>query len=195
MLCCAGLVNAGDFMEKVSLFNGENLEGWVIENGGRFSVEDGCIKVDRGTGWLRTEEVFGDFALHLEFRFLEEKANSGIFVRTAETSHDDEKGYPDNGYQVQCMDTLEGANPIGNLIPYGAPEFEVSHDLEAAKRAYRPAMEWQRFDIVCLGESMKVWLNGEPVMTATSIKNLDGYIGIQGELCLLEFRKAEVTRL
>ncbi len=34
----------------VSLFNGKNLDGWVIENNAQFSVRDGLLAVNRGTG-------------------------------------------------------------------------------------------------------------------------------------------------
>ena len=105
----------------ITLFNGKNLDGWVIENGGRFSVKDGVLSIDRGTGWLRSKDTFGDFKLIAEFRFLEEGANSGIFVRTGPTSKEDENGWPENGYQVQCMDALSGRAPLGTMIPYGAP--------------------------------------------------------------------------
>ncbi len=176
------------------LFDGVSLKGWVIENGGRFSVADGVIRVDRGTGWLRSEETFADFTVTLEFRFLEANANSGIFVRTGATSHRDDNGWPDNGYQVQCMDTITGERPLGIMIPYGAPPFEHQTDVEALKRAYRPTGEWQTFEITCLGETLEVKLNGVRITTATSIKNRSGHIGIQGEHGLLEFRRIAVVR-
>lgn len=193
ILCVSAL--ADHHSGAIQLFNGETLDGWVIENDGQFSVKEGKIYVNRGTGWLRSEKAYGDFKLRIEFRFLEDNANSGIFVRTGATSHDDEKGYPNNGYQVQCWDTLEGEHPIATMIPYGAPPFEHSYDLEALKGAYRPAGEWQSYTIVCLHESLKVYLNDVPVAVATSVKNLEGHIGIQGELGLLEFRKFELTEL
>ena len=89
--------------KDMALFNGTNLDNWVVENDGQFSVEDGVLKVNRGTGWLRSADVFSDFTLLMEFRFLEAEANSGIFVRTGPTSNDDENGWPNNGYQVHCM--------------------------------------------------------------------------------------------
>jgi hypothetical protein len=182
-----------DSERSVSLFDGETLDGWEIQNGGRFSVAAGVITVDRGTGWLRSVDTFGDFTLTMEFRFLEAMANSGIFVRTGPTSKDDENGWPDNGYQVQCLDTTEGANPLATMIPYGAPPFEHESDLEALKRAYRPMGEWQRYDITCLGETMEIRLNGILITKCTDIKNLDGRIGIQAEKGLLEFRKIEIV--
>ena len=177
-----------------ALFNGRNLDGWDIVNDGQFSVEDGVLTVNRGTGWLRSDATFSDFVLTMEFRFLEEGANSGIFVRTGPTSNDDENGWPNNGYQVQCMDTLTGT-PLAHLIPYGAPPFEHHSDIDALKRAYKPAGEWHTYDIKAEGENLTVHLNGVLITTATSIKRLTGHIGIQGEHGLLEFRKIEVDEI
>ena len=176
------------------LFNRSNLDGWEIVNGGRFSVEDGVLKIDRGTGWLRSTDTFGDFVLTMEFRFLEEGANSGIFVRTGPTSADDNNGWPNNGYQVQCMDALTGV-PLAHMIPYGAPPFEHQSDIEALKRAYKPAGEWHTYEIRAEGERLWISLNGVLITTATGVKNLRGHIGIQGELGLLEFRSIKLLEM
>lgn len=179
----------------IALFNGENLDGWEIQNGGQFSVSDGVLKINKGTGWLRSADTFGDFVLHMEFRFMEKDANSGIFVRTGPTSNDDENGWPNNGYQVQAFDTLEGEYPLAFIIPYGAPDFKSESSLDALKSVYKPAKEWHTYEITCQGETMEIKLNGKVITTATEIKNLTGHIGIQAELGLLEFRKIEVTQL
>jgi len=155
-------------------------------------VEDGVLKVNRGTGWLRSAGVFSDFTLVMEFRFLEAEANSGIFVRTGPTSHDDENGWPNNGYQVQCMDIITGKAPLATMIPYGAPPFDHQSDLAALAKAYKPLGQWQTYEITCVGETLEVKLNGTLITTATSIKNLKGHIGIQAEHGLLEFRKIDL---
>ncbi|MDP7290591.1 MAG: DUF1080 domain-containing protein [Verrucomicrobiota bacterium] len=175
-----------------ALFNGANLDNWVIENDGQFSVQDGVLKINRGTGWLRSAGVFSDFTLVMEFRFLEAEANSGIFVRTGPSSHDDENGWPNNGYQVQCMDTITGRAPLATMIPYGAPPFEHQSDLAALAKAYKPLGEWQTYEITCAGETLEVKLNGKRITTATSIMNRQGHIGIQAEHGLLEFRKIDL---
>ncbi len=190
----AGCAKTNDPPKSMSLFNGLDLDNWVIENDGQFSVEDGVIKVDRGTGWLRSADVFSDFTLLMEFRFQEAEANSGIFVRTGPTSNDDENGWPNNGYQVQCMDIITGKAPLATLIPYGAPPFKPKSDLDALAKAYKPLGEWQTYEITCAGETLEVKLNGIRITTATSIKNLTGHIGIQGEHGLVEFRKIELIQ-
>jgi hypothetical protein len=186
---------APESLQPVTLFNGRNLDGWVIEGNGQFSVRDGVLFVNRGAGWLRSADTFADFTLVMEFRFLEEKANSGIFVRTAAGNRDDENSWPANGYQVQCMDTLEGQYPLGYLIPYGAPPCVHSSDQAALERAYKPTGAWHRYEITCRGETLRVMLNGELITTAHDIMNRSGHIGIQGEFGLLEFRQIVVLPL
>ena len=171
--------------DPVSLFDGKSLAGWTIQNHGQFSVKDGNLFVDRGTGWLRSNQTYADYVLVMEFRFLEKEANSGVFVRTGPTSNDNEDGWPNNGYQVQCRDTTESNYPLGALIPYGAPEFQSTIFNEAVRQAYLPTGEWNRFEITARGETLSIKLNGIEVCVATSIKNRSGHIGIQGEKGLL----------
>ena len=176
----------------VALFNGRDLEGWERVNGAEFSVRDGVLFVDRGTGWLRSKRQFGDAIFRLEFRFLEEGANSGIFVRTGSTSKTDENGWPDDGYQVQCMDTVEGAHPLATMIPYGAPPFEHDSDLDALVVAYRRG-DWNTYEIECRGKELTVRLNNVVVTRATSIERPRGHVGIQAEHGRLEFRRLEIA--
>jgi Domain of Unknown Function (DUF1080) len=196
LLFTGGFASPLSFLaESRVLFDGKSLNGWSIQNHGQFSVKNGVIMLDRGSGWLRSDESFADFVLLLEFRFLEKGANSGIFVRTAATSQANEKGYPDNGYQIRCMDTYTGSQPLGSLILYGTPSIQAQTDRGAIQRAYRPTLEWNLFEITCRGETIRVKLNGIEVTTATGIKNLRGHLGIQGELGPLEFRRIEITPL
>ena len=154
-------------------------------------MEDGILKLDGGTGWLRSDKTYSDFTLVVEFRFLEPKANSGIFVRTAPTSKKNEDGWPDNGYQVQCMDSLED-KPLGTIMRSGGSAFEQKVDFEAIQEAYKPTEEWQTFEITAKGETLTVKLNDVLVTTASNIKNPEGHIGIKGEHGQLEFRKIEL---
>jgi len=179
----------------VQLHNGHDLNNWTIESNGQFVVEDGVLRVNRGTGWLRSRERFKDFKLTMVFRFLEAGANSGIYIRTAATSNNGERGYPDNGYQVQCRDAITGETPLGCMFAQGAPEFRFVEDLNALRRAYVPTGEWNVYEITCRGDSVSVKLNGVLVTIGIGMAHADGYIGIQGEYGLLEFRVIQVEKL
>jgi hypothetical protein len=193
--CAPMTVGDASSPASASIFNGVDLDGWVIENGGRFSARDGLLVVDKGTGWLRSEREYADFVLDLDFRFLEKNANSGIFVRTGATSKKDENGWPDNGYQIQCMDTTSGEHPLATMIPYGAPPFVHESKLEAIVAAYRPTGEWNHYEISCVGENLAVRLNGTLVTTARSIANRRGHLGIQAEHGRLELKDLRIREL
>jgi hypothetical protein len=131
----------------------------------------------------------------MDVRFMEPGANSGIFVRTGPTSRADENGWPDNGYQVQCMDQITRMPALATMIPYGAPPFSHESNLEALASAYRPTGQWNHIQITCRGEHLTVKLNGTLITTAHDIKNQQGHIGIQAENGLVEFRDIRVLRL
>lgn len=192
---CNNVETEAEPVASVALFNGRNLDGWVIENNALFSVQEGLMVVNKGVGWLRSKDTFGDMILDMDFRFLEEGANSGIFVRTGPTSHQDDNGWPDNGYQVQCMDNIAKMPALGTMIPYGAPPFTHSSNLEALHRAYRPTREWNHFQITCRGETLTVKLNNALVTTAQEIKNHRGHVGIQAEHGHLEFKNIRLQQL
>ncbi|MEO7599655.1 MAG: DUF1080 domain-containing protein [Opitutus sp.] len=175
------------------LFDGKTLAGWSIQNGGRFSVHDGVIALDRGAGWLRSDATYADFTLTVELRFLDQGANSGIFVRTGPDSHPDEKGYPTSSYQVQCMDDLAGTRPLATVIPYGGGLEESFFDREAIRQAYRPTGEWNIIEITCRGEVLVSKLNGVEVARAIGVANRRGQVGIQGEGGRLEFRRLDIV--
>jgi hypothetical protein len=191
-VCVCALLGNMSFAEP--LFNGKDLSGWEIVNGGQFSVDGGLLRVNKGTGWLRSVDTFGDFKLTMEFRFVEKGANSGIFVRTARESNKDENGWPSNGYQLQALDSLEGPSPLGFMIPYGAPPFQHVSNLKALESVYQPAGFWHVYEIECVGETLSVRLNGELITLAIDVKNSEGHIGIQAEHGILDFRRIEVER-
>ncbi|MFI4871861.1 MAG: DUF1080 domain-containing protein, partial [Phycisphaerales bacterium JB061] len=65
------------------LFNGEDLTGWVSTGADdAWGVENGeIVTVKPGTGgWLRTDRMYRDFELTMEF-FMPEGGNSGLGLR------------------------------------------------------------------------------------------------------------------
>ena len=50
--------SCSDSGKVVSLFDGKSLANWEIQSGGRFSAENGVLKVDKGVGWLRSVDTF-----------------------------------------------------------------------------------------------------------------------------------------
>jgi hypothetical protein len=183
----------------VPLFDGKSLLGWTAQNttATTFSVRDGLLHVEGNSGWLKSDQQYSDFDLRVEFRFLTDNADSGVFVRAVGDSIF-LRGWPGNSYQVQTRDVTRNqtTNPIliGNIYRHGNPGGETNFDASAAIQASRKTGEWQLFEIDVRGDRLAVTLNGTPVTRAGNLANATGHIGIQGEAGIVQFRSIQIRR-
>lgn len=165
------------FGEPITLFNGENLEGWIVSpptarsawraEGGLLINEpphrEGAIKIPYGN--LRTEQEFDDFNLTLEVN-VPPNGNSGIYLRGI--------------YEVQVADTYGkplNAHNMGGIYSRYAP-------LVAAEK---PAGEWQHYDITLVNRHVTIKLNGELIHDNTPLEGCTG-----GALWSDEFRPGPI---
>ena len=183
----------------IPLFDGRSLDGWVIENSeaNNFYVEDGVLRVEEPAGWLRTSQQYTDFTLKVEFRFLTDAADSGIFVRVA-GEEPFARGWPGGSYQVQTRDISKNKTTspklLGDIYRHRMPDGETEYDADAAANAARPTGEWQSFIIDVRGDSLTVTLNDVPITRARGLLNPSGYIGLQGETDVVEYRSIEILQ-
>jgi hypothetical protein len=187
-----------------SLFNGKNLDGWVIPEGdnGHWSVIDGVIDYDarseaRGNKDLWTSEEFKDFELHIEWRFkgygdhlfpLPTILPNGDYVRDK-----DGNIYEPLGPNSDSGILLKGAGQT-NLWCWSVGSGELwsvrndqslSPDVRAAavpsENADKPVGQWNLFDITVIGDRITVVNNGITVINNALFPGLDisGPIGLQ----------------
>ena len=67
----------------LDLFNGKDLAGWVNVNCApdTFTVRDGeIVTTGKPRGFLRTERMFENYVLELDWKHIVPKGNSGLFV-------------------------------------------------------------------------------------------------------------------
>ena len=188
---------------EISLFNGRNLNGWTLYTDPKsdvkaeevFTVKDGVINVlGNPFGYMRTNGQFGNYRLHVEWRWTEEKAtkNSGIFQRV-------QSG--DNVWPVgmECQLADGQAGMVVGLAGYkveGAEmhgEFGVKQRI-AEKSSEKPFGEWNEADIECVGKHMTIRING--VVQNEADGQFDrGYIALQSEGGPLQFRNVTIFEL
>jgi hypothetical protein len=139
--------------EPITLFNGVNLDGWeVIQGESKWVVEDGILRnLERG-GNLRTNQTFGDFKLHLEFRYAPQ-GNSGVYLR--------------GRYEVQVLE--QGAEEPDSHLQGGVYGFLAPSEL-----VNLGAGEWQSYDITLIGRYVTIVLNGKTVITNQAIPGITG---------------------
>ena len=177
--------------DKTPLFDGASLSGWVpvCDEPDVFSVKDAHIYVKGNPfGYLRTERKYKDYSLHVEWRWIGEGTNSGIFQRV----QDEDKVWPD---AVECQ--LK-AGKAGDLVLLGGARIsEIPYDPSVkfpVKVRNHPdtAIEledgvWNRAEIICHGREMLVYINGNFENSAT-LAHDEGYIALQSEGGELEFK-------
>jgi hypothetical protein len=183
LLAFVGSARAGEPPEGfVALFNGQDLAGWEQVNGSKFIADDGVIKHRQGMGWLRTTEQFDNFVLRLEIRWLKDRQDSGVFLRSGIEG----SNWPDRKYEVQCENSERVVHIFGT---------NCQRDPQKAQALLKPTGEWNTLEIECNGTRCRVKLNGEVASSADDLVPGTGYLGLQGENGEIEFRHMFIKRL
>ena len=170
-----------------ALFNGKDLAGWTIENKGKFSVKSGVIFLDRGAGWLRSNQEYQDFELRLDFRFVSKGADSGIFLRASKEG----SNWPAKNYQVQTMDN----ESIAAVYATGLGRVKMKYSADLMRKVRKTGGEWQSYAITLKGDHAEVKLNDALITIADGLTVQPGHIGLQGEAGQLEFKNLRIKVL
>ena len=178
--------------QGVSLF-ADGMEGWNIQmaSPGSFILEGDVLQVSGSEGWLRSAEQYADFELRGQIRFVEADSDSGIFLRV-EPGTDFILGWPGDAYQVQMREISVNASdsplPLANLYRHRVAAGETRYQRERVFELYTGVGEWQDIVIHVRGPQLRAELNGERVLEAEGLENLQGHIGFQSEKGVVEYR-------
>jgi hypothetical protein len=185
--------------KKEVLFNGENLDGWIvfvedpdIDPEEFFYVNGGTIETPGGpAGYLRTERKYADYHLHLEWRYPDEPINSGVFLHT---------NGPDLIWPAHFQGQLK-VGDAGDFIVHGVGKHATLNDTVYTSSAdnkplipkrhptnENPASEWNSYDIICRGNTIELRVNGLLQNVATDCSMSEGAIGLQAEGSRIQFR-------
>jgi hypothetical protein len=183
LVCAAGLAPAQS-PEFHDLFNGKDMDGWVVEGAKKnkegnavWSVKDGLLTCDTGRGaygFLRWEkQEYADFILRVEYRMTPPskdigRGNSGLGIRTP--PYDPAKSSQTRpsyaAYEVQLLDDA-GKPPdkhsSGSLYRYVAPSMNP----------VKAGPEWNTIEVECVGPQIRVTINGQKVVDVDQTKVAD----------------------
>ncbi|MEX2594803.1 MAG: DUF1080 domain-containing protein [Anditalea sp.] len=158
--------------EWISLFNGENLEGWTSYGkstvGDAWKVEDGVIYFDAASkkneglsgGDLVTQDSFQDFHLKLEWK-ISESGNSGIMFYVIDNG---EYSAPyHTGPEYQLLDNDD--HPDGKITSHRTGDL---YDLiVSSEETVNPVGEWNQTEIISENGKLEFYLNGVNTVTTT----------------------------
>lgn len=160
----------------VWLFNGANLDGWERLNGtAPYEVADGTIVGTTAEGspnsFLCTKKHFADFDLEFEVN-CDPRLNSGVQFRS--NSFKDYQNGRVHGYQVE----IATSNPGRIYDEARRGRWLDDTDAQKANKAYK-AGEWNKYRVLCVGDSIKTWVNGVPIADMKDSMTAKGFIGLQ----------------
>lgn len=212
---CLAADAPADSAESRSLFNGKDLSGWHADvpekdknpdAGDPFVVRDGML-VSLGTpgGHLITDDEFENYRLVAEYRFAAEPGNCGVLVHAS-------KPRALYGMFPQSLEVQMNSGEAGDfwciVEDIAVPDMEARRGpkanwgiTEGKERRIRnltdgsekPPGEWNTMVIECVGDEVKVWVNGDLVNHGSKCTAQKGQLAIQAEGCEVEFRKLELT--
>jgi hypothetical protein len=178
----------------LELFDG-TLDNWrvVYTENDNIKIVDGRLRVEGPSGWVRSTKRYTDFHLEIEFRWLTDDADSGVFLR-AGADETFARGWPAGSYQVQLRNPAGESSfpPVGHLFRHQMADGPLRFDEESARTLALPTGEWQTLAIELVGERLAVWLNGTGITQALGIQKSTNFIGLQAERGGLEFRSIRI---
>tara|TARA_R110000737_G_C14616653_1_gene492075 strand:+ start:995 stop:1642 length:648 start_codon:yes stop_codon:yes gene_type:complete len=200
--------------QNLPIFNGVDLSGWHVDvpeldtnanAGPSFIVEDGMlISMGNPLGHLITDDEYENYRITTEYRFPGETGNCGILIH-ASTPRSLYKMFPksievqmyhENAGDFWCIvENIEVDNMVERRGPkeeWGVTEGKKRRILNLTDGSENPPGLWNRMVIECLGDKVKVWVNGDLVNEGYNATASKGQIAVQAEGAKVEFRKLEL---
>ena len=186
-------------------FNGKDLSGWRHVNTAPSTwtwKDDMLICCGKPIGELRTERMYQNFVLELEWRHMVPKGNAGIFVWADDITA---RGQPfHRSVEVQVLENAygntRGYTTHGDIFPlHGATMNPING--RGGDRAFptenrsRPSPEWNHYRIVCKDGDISLAVNGKVVTRGTECSPRKGYICIESEGGIVHYRNMRSKEL
>lgn len=210
-----GCKNRGSASEPINLFNGKDLKGWHADVPDMekdsslktpFIIRDNNL-VSLGTpgGHLITDAIYENYSLDVEYRFTGTPGNCGVLVHAStpralygmfpkslevQMMHENAGDFwcIVEDIKVQEMEKRRGAKEN-----WGITEGKERRIINLTDGTEKPLGEWNAMHIECVGNTVKVLLNGVLVNEGFDCTASKGQIAVQAEGSEVAFRKILLT--
>ena len=201
--------------KTISLFNGKDLKGWHVDiphldknpdAGATFIVRDGnLVSLGKPQGHIITDAKYENYRLEVEYRFAGKPGNCGVLVHASKPralykmfpkSVEVQMNHLHAGDFWCIVEDISVPDMIKRRGPkekWGITEGKARRILNLTDGSEKPVGKWNRMVIKCVGDSVKVWVNGDLVNHGTKCTASKGQIALQAEGSEVEFRKVLLT--
>lgn len=203
LLCAqAGWAKGRSSSGWVTITPQSNLDGWTrvaippsrpLNPGSQWKVDAVhhviICQGNRGHEWLRYDHPYKNFVFEVQWRLTKvpgaKNYNSGVFVRNNEDGkiwYQAQVGSTDGGY-------FFGDNPENGALK----RFNLKSLL--SENHMRLPGSWNTYKIRCVGKTLVLWVNGVKQSEFTQCSNPKGYVGLEAEGSLIQFRNLKIREL
>jgi hypothetical protein len=187
------------------MFSADSLQGWVRTNTPEetWSFQDGMLVCSgKPIGEIRTEKMYQNFVMELEWRHMVPGGNAGIFVWADDITS---RGVPfHRGIEVQVLENAYGNNQShtthGDIFPiHGATMTPING--RGGSRAFptenrsNPSPEWNHYRIECIDGSISLAVNGKVVTRGQDCVPRKGYLCLESEGGVVHYRNVRIREL
>ncbi|MEV4887280.1 DUF1080 domain-containing protein [Chitinophaga ginsengisegetis] len=198
-----------------SLFNFKDLSGWHIDVPAMdkdpnvkspFIVRNGVfVSLANPQGHIITDASYGNFRLEVQYRFPAKPGNCGVLVFAStprvlydmfpksievQLQHNDAGDFWCIGEDITVPDMEKRRGPKNE---WGAVDGKKRRIINLTDGSEKPLKKWNTMIVECVGNAIKVWVNGDLVNYGTNATASKGQIALQAEGSEVEFRKVDLT--
>jgi len=168
--------------EETVLFDGSNLDHWLLAAGSTWRIEGQELVTDGGkANHLVGKGSFDDFELNLEF-WIDEPGNSGVFIRCNDLQAVSSR----TCYEINIWDHRpDPAYRSGAVVNYSEPLVQID-----------TIDRWNTYQIRVQGEHLQIRLNDALTVDIEDGSYTDGHITLQyGGDGVVKFRNIVIKPL
>ena len=205
----------GEEVQLMDLLSGEEANRGVIKWINVNTTEETWAKNEEGVvcfgnpiGVVKSEKLYENFLLHVEWKHMDPGGNSGTFVWSQAIPG--ENRLPD-GVEVQMLEldwvnlnTRNGKKPPeayvhGELFGVGGVEIVPDNPRGVRSKSIENLCkgrgEWNTYDVVCVDGVIKLSVNGTFVNGISKATQKKGHICLESEGAEIHFRNLTVVEL
>jgi hypothetical protein len=187
------------------MFNGTDFTGWVRTNTPpeTWRYEDGLLVCSgKPNGEIRTEKMYQNFVMELEWRHMVPRGNAGVFIWADDIPA---RGTPfHRGIEVQVLENAYGNNDHhtthGDVFPIqGATMTPIngrkgSRAFPTEDRAL-PSPQWNHYRIEGRDGEVTLSVNGKVVTRGKDAVPRKGYVCLESEGGVVHYRNVQIREL
>ena len=194
-----------------NLFNGRDLTGWVNVNtaADTWSVKNGHLICNgKPIGVMRTDRMYENFVIYVEWMHLQPGGNSGMFLWSSAVPG--LKNRLPNGIEIQMLELDyvkqgRGGRPLAYVQgeTWGVDDVSAIPDNPSPNKGRSEALDhralgrgqWNTYLVVAVDGVIKMSVNGRFVNGLSKSSQRKGYICMESEGAEIHFRNIKIMEL